>query len=575
MGTFQPLYYPGGRYSAHVDRKLLTALMSVNTSGVPLQGVLPSGTTANAMFVTYGGPNKLYVSTGYCLIPDSTSPSSTTGLYLAGVEGSAELVEFSSAGGSSRTDKIYAIVDETEYIITHKALDSATSVATITTSTDHGFKTGYVVVVSGIDDLFDGVYRITSVTTNTFSYERSGPDIPKTYVGAQVIYGASIQNVMTKALASSGQVSLTTQGTHGLTTAAQGVTVRGVDPVLDGLYPLQAATGSFLQYVVNKPVTSYSPVSVSTSSIARAKVPFYLAVDEGSAGTYSSKTKILLAETTVSANSGVATVVDKRTFTTTNGGVHLYATSANPAVAFPGRFAYNVGANSLQYYTNQWNNFLTIGTTSSTAAAGNHGHDFAPVSHDTIHDAAYAPATHTHNVPDDITDWPADPGEVSSGIAYVDPVTNGASAGTNTSFLLDLTSAEYVSLNVQTNYTTPANNGMFVMVEWSVYLGAISAAAGLVDVSVQITGGGNTISPEPEGSGGATHEINATDGTAFGRGNVATRRGSNGYGHAFGSRLVQLEANTTYTFTMYGKVSTGTASYGDPVLRVYPVQVIY
>jgi hypothetical protein len=61
--------------------------------------------------------------------------------------------------------------------ITNKALTS--NVATLT-SAAHTFTVGMQVVVTGVDATFNGEYRITAVTTNTFSYAKTATDVTST-----------------------------------------------------------------------------------------------------------------------------------------------------------------------------------------------------------------------------------------------------------------------------------------------------------------------------------------------------------------------------------------------------------
>lgn len=59
--------------------------------------------------------------------------------------------------------------------VTTKALTS--NVATLTTSTAHGFLPGNQVAVTGVDSTFNGSYLITATTTYTFSYARTASNV--------------------------------------------------------------------------------------------------------------------------------------------------------------------------------------------------------------------------------------------------------------------------------------------------------------------------------------------------------------------------------------------------------------
>jgi hypothetical protein len=56
-----------------------------------------------------------------------------------------------------------------------KALSA--NVATLTTTTSHGYSIGDVVVVSGVDTTFNGTFVITAVTSSTFSYAREATNV--------------------------------------------------------------------------------------------------------------------------------------------------------------------------------------------------------------------------------------------------------------------------------------------------------------------------------------------------------------------------------------------------------------
>ena len=70
-------------------------------------------------------------------------------------------------------DKIYPTITAT---ITNKALTS--NIATLTTSTAHGFAVGMEITVSGVDATFNGTYTIASVpTTTTFTYAKTASNV--------------------------------------------------------------------------------------------------------------------------------------------------------------------------------------------------------------------------------------------------------------------------------------------------------------------------------------------------------------------------------------------------------------
>jgi hypothetical protein len=60
-------------------------------------------------------------------------------------------------------------------VVSNKALTS--NVATLTTTTSHGFLVGDVAVVSGVDTTFNGTFPVTAVTSTTFSYAKTATNV--------------------------------------------------------------------------------------------------------------------------------------------------------------------------------------------------------------------------------------------------------------------------------------------------------------------------------------------------------------------------------------------------------------
>ena len=73
-------------------------------------------------------------------------------------------------------DKIYPIITAS---VTNKALTS--NVATLTTSSAHGFSTGMEIDVTGVDATFNGTYTISTVpSTTTFTYAKTASNVTST-----------------------------------------------------------------------------------------------------------------------------------------------------------------------------------------------------------------------------------------------------------------------------------------------------------------------------------------------------------------------------------------------------------
>lgn len=70
----------------------------------------------------------------------------------------------------------YRWFDESTKSVNNKALTS--NVATLTTSSAHGFEVGQTVVITGVDATFNGTHTITAVpTTTTFRYAKTAADV--------------------------------------------------------------------------------------------------------------------------------------------------------------------------------------------------------------------------------------------------------------------------------------------------------------------------------------------------------------------------------------------------------------
>jgi hypothetical protein len=418
MAVIQPLYFPGGRYAASTDRKLLAAFIPSEADGTRVSGVVPSYYGTKSMKVTSNSSMTLSVQPGVCIIPDkATQSADSPGFYLGAVDTSSESVIIApNSSGSTRTDSIYAVVDDTPYTITNKELSS--NVATITTSTAHGFVGGQTVVITGVDNTFDGSYVIRkdapdAPTTYTFKYTKTADNVASTAVVANAtsyVAGASVKTITNKVLASN--IATLTAASHGFSIGSI-VTVRGVDSVFDGSYEISAVTTDTFSYVKVARAVGTTPISNSYSGSAVARVPFAIKVETGTGTTLSSKTKILLAKVsvanglTISGNIAQSSITDYRQYVTSLGGVHIYDTnsSATGPAGVDGRLRWQTnstgptgGVRKLEVYDgvdSAWRAIYntagnhhddettdasttaihhTIGTSATQAAAGNHTH---------------------------------------------------------------------------------------------------------------------------------------------------------------------------------------------------------
>jgi hypothetical protein len=360
MAVLQPLYFAGGRYTASIDRKLLAALIDPEKTGKRIAGVIPP---SPSMLVSGSTTSSIAVAPGFCVIPDSDSPSAASpGLYLCAIDSSSEtLPALPAQTTGSRIDLIYASVSETSFTITSKSLTS--NKATIHTSANHGFSAGQTVVISGVDEIFDGSYVILGAgvgeeadvpTDKTFKYERTfNSNVADTYVTPVVRRATSTTEVVVTgtAIPSTNQVTFTTATTD-LYVAGETVTVIGVSNELDGTYRVLAGTGGTVPSVTSFTVAKISSITPSVyatltkssnnhsngvtemplSSVAKARVPFAIKRAQGTAGTtpvapsLPAGRNLELARLTVTGTS--VTRQDVRQFTAGTGGIRLYNSSA-------------------------------------------------------------------------------------------------------------------------------------------------------------------------------------------------------------------------------------------------------
>lgn len=124
--------------------------------------------------------------------------------------------------------------------ISVKALTS--NVATLTTSTPHGFEVGEQVVVEGVDSTFNGTYTITSLPSNTtFSYTKTAADLIATAVTNATVRAGS-RRIKSRQLVGN-TVTITTVNTHGVVFGEQ-VTITGVGSPFDGTYTVTSIPSS-------------------------------------------------------------------------------------------------------------------------------------------------------------------------------------------------------------------------------------------------------------------------------------------------------------------------------------------
>lgn len=401
------MYYSAGKYSAGTVRKHMSYLFKSKSDGTRLEGVVPAFDGTYSMKVVPNSGRNLLVKTGLCVIADKVTqnlPSQDVdqpGVYIAGVDDTDHaIVIASNSTGSTRYDLVYAEVTETSFVITNKALTS--NVATLTTSSAHGFAVNQTVVVSGVDETFDGQYVITAVgSSTTFSYAKTASDVTSVAVTPYLQVGGVIKTISNKQLTSN--VATITATSHGLTSSNIGdiINVVGVDTTFDGSFHiLGVPTSDTITYKINRvqqgsvsPVfadVASAAVSATGSTIATARVPFAVKVLTGTTSTTPSlpanTNSIALARITVANGASTISagnISDRREFITSSNGVHIYD-SSNSALTYPtmseGSLRYDTNTNVFQYYDgSSWQTVSTLtlsgtGSATTTASRSDHTH---------------------------------------------------------------------------------------------------------------------------------------------------------------------------------------------------------
>jgi hypothetical protein len=417
MSVIQPMYLYSGKYSAGTVRKFVSAPIQSDSAGLRIEGVVPSSRILYSMKVVPDSGMDLSVKTGLCLISDWVSQTlqgaqvDQPGMYVAGVVDADYAVTIAeNSTGDVRYDLVYAEVTENYFTVITKTLGnttgsaSATNTARLTTSSTHGFVEGQTVIVTGVDETFDGQHVITNVpTTTTFEYAKTASDVVSVAVKPNMQIGSSILQITDKEFSNStGIATITTATSHGLSTASNLndlITIRGVDTLFDGSHHVLTAVDATntITFRINRvPIpadVSSTDITSSNNYLANAAVPFAVKVltgttdDDPQVPTYTNS--IPLARVTVAdgaSSISAGNISDRRVFTTTMGGVHLYdsTNTAIPESTFgEGSIRYKDNTSGttgvLEYFDGtNWQIFssLTLSGTgsASTAAKSDHLH---------------------------------------------------------------------------------------------------------------------------------------------------------------------------------------------------------
>jgi hypothetical protein len=146
--------------------------------------------------------------------------------------------------------------------ISIKALTA--NVATLTTSTPHGFEVGEKVVIENVDSTFNGTYTITSLPSNTtFSYAKTAADLISTAVLNATVRAGS-RKIKSRQLVGN-TVTINTNSTHGVILGEQ-VTISGIDATFDGTYTVTTVP-SATSFTYSKTGTNVTLADVSNAFV--------------------------------------------------------------------------------------------------------------------------------------------------------------------------------------------------------------------------------------------------------------------------------------------------------------------
>lgn len=140
------------------------------------------------------------------------------------------------------------------------------NVATLTTSTPHGFVVGEKITVNNVDSTFNGVHTITSLPSNTtFTYTNSGSDLVSTTVSGGIV--SSKSRVIASYSITGNIVTVTTSNAHGVI-FGESVTISGI-PAINGSYNVigipTTNTFTFSKTASNTPSTDVTDAYVEMS----------------------------------------------------------------------------------------------------------------------------------------------------------------------------------------------------------------------------------------------------------------------------------------------------------------------
>jgi hypothetical protein len=178
-GTANKIVFAAGGYSSGTTQMEITPDVNVHieiptpstsattgaltvVGGVGISGDMNiAGDVSIAGTITFGGSGTTV---------ETANLSVTDPFVFVGTNNQADIVDLAFIG------EYAASVSTITKTVTNKALTS--NIATLTTSTDHTYLVGDVVVVSGVDATFNGTFNIIAVpTTTTFTYAKTNANV--------------------------------------------------------------------------------------------------------------------------------------------------------------------------------------------------------------------------------------------------------------------------------------------------------------------------------------------------------------------------------------------------------------
>jgi hypothetical protein len=209
--------------------------------------------------------------------------------------------------------------------ITNKALTD--NIATLTTSTDHTYLVGDVVVVSGVDATFNGTYNITAVpTTTTFRYAKTNTNVTSAVATGSAAVSARRKFSGIARDASDGVIKLfkdaTTKPTTTINFSEAGLAYS--DLRIGGLTASSASIGS----VTNTEIGYLSGVSSSIQTQLNLRAPL---ASPTFTGTVTVPSTITSGSATLTLPSTTGTIVTSADVSTTLGS---YLTTSSAASTY-------------------------------------------------------------------------------------------------------------------------------------------------------------------------------------------------------------------------------------------------